>query len=35
MRSFKNFDFFRKIAPEHSRPTAIGGLVSILSLTVT
>jgi hypothetical protein len=32
MRAFKNLDYFRKVAPEHTRPTAIGGIVSVLSL---
>jgi hypothetical protein len=34
MRAFKNLDFFRKVAPEHTKPTVIGGLVSLLSLSV-
>ena len=34
MRAFKNLDYFRKISPEHTKPTLIGGIVSILSLTV-
>ena len=34
MRAFKNLDYFRKIAPEHTKPTVVGGLVSLLSLTV-
>lgn len=34
MRAFKNLDYFRKIAPEHTKPTVLGGLISILSLTV-
>ena len=33
MRAFKNLDYFRKVSPEHTKPTVIGGLVSILSLT--
>lgn len=32
MRAFKNLDYFRKVSPEHTRPTAIGGIVSVLSL---
>jgi hypothetical protein len=34
MRAFKSLDYFRKIAPEHTKPTVIGGIVSLLSLTV-
>jgi len=34
MRVFKNLDYFRKVSPEHTRPTVIGGLVSLCSLTV-
>ena len=34
MRAIKNFDYFRKISPEHTKPTAIGGLISLLSLSV-
>eukprot|EP00347_Sterkiella_histriomuscorum_P011402 403372594 len=34
MRVFKNLDYFRKVAPEHTKPTVIGGLVSICSLSV-
>ena len=34
MRVFKNFDYFRKVSPEHTKPTVIGGLVSLASLTV-
>ena len=34
MRAFKNLDYFRKSAPEHSRATVIGGLISLLSLGV-
>jgi hypothetical protein len=33
MRQFKNLDYFRKVSPEHTKPTVIGGLVSLLSLT--
>lgn len=33
MRSFKNLDYFRKVSPEHTKPTVIGGIVSLLSLT--
>jgi hypothetical protein len=33
MRAFKNLDYFRKVSPEHTKPTVIGGIVSILSLT--
>jgi len=33
MRTFKSFDYFRKVSPEHTKPTVIGGLVSVLSLT--
>jgi hypothetical protein len=33
MRAFKNLDYFRKVSPEHTKPTVIGGLVSVLSLT--
>jgi hypothetical protein len=33
MRSLKNFDYFRKVSPEHTKPTVIGGIVSFLSLT--
>lgn len=35
MKNLKNLDYFRKISPEHSKPTAIGGLISLLSLTVS
>lgn len=34
MRAFKNLDYFRKVSPEHTKPTVVGGLVSILSLSV-
>jgi hypothetical protein len=34
MRAFKNLDYFRKVSPEHTKPTVIGGLVSIASMTV-
>lgn len=34
MRVFKNLDYFRKVSPEHSKPTVIGGLISICSLSV-
>lgn len=34
MRAFKNLDYFRKVSPEHTKPTVIGGLVSLASLTV-
>ena len=34
MRAFKNLDYFRKIAPEHTKPTVVGGLISLMSLTV-
>lgn len=34
MRTFKNLDYFRKVSPEHTRATVIGGLISILSMTV-
>lgn len=34
MRAFKNLDYFRKIAPEHTKPTVVGGIISILSLCV-
>jgi hypothetical protein len=34
MRAFKNLDYFRKVSPEHTKPTVIGGLISIASLTV-
>ena len=34
MRTFKNLDYFRKVSPEHTRATVIGGLISILSLGV-
>jgi hypothetical protein len=30
----KNLDYFRKVSPEHTKPTVIGGLVSIASMTV-
>jgi len=33
MRTFKSFDYFRKVSPEHTKPTVIGGLISVLSLT--
>ena len=33
MRNFKNLDYFRKVSPEHTKPTVIGGIVSVLSLT--
>lgn len=33
MRAFKNLDYFRKVSPEHTKPTVIGGLVSILSMS--
>jgi hypothetical protein len=33
MRAFKNLDYFRKVSPEHTKPTVIGGLVSLLSLS--
>ncbi len=32
MRNFKNLDYFRKVSPEHTKPTVIGGIVSVLSL---
>ena len=32
MRAFKNLDYFRKAAPEHTKATVIGGIVSLLSL---
>lgn len=32
MRAFKNLDYFRKISPEHSKPTVIGGLVSMMCM---
>jgi hypothetical protein len=32
MRAFKNLDYFRKVSPEHTRPTVVGGIVSVLSL---
>jgi hypothetical protein len=32
MRAFKNLDYFRKVSPEHSKPTITGGLVSILCM---
>jgi hypothetical protein len=35
MRVFKNLDYFRKVSSEHTKPTVIGGLVSICSLTVS
>lgn len=34
MRAFKNLDYFRKISPEHTKPSVIGGLISVLSLSV-
>ena len=34
MRAFKNLDYFRKSAPEHTKPTVIGGIVSLLSFGV-
>jgi hypothetical protein len=34
MRAFKNLDYFRKVSPEHTKPTVIGGLISLASLTV-
>jgi hypothetical protein len=34
MRAFKNLDYFRKVSPEHTKPTVIGGLISIASLSV-
>lgn len=34
MRVFKNLDYFRKVSPEHTKPTVIGGLISICSLSV-
>ena len=34
MRMFKNLDYFRKIAPEHTKPTVIGGIISVMSLSV-
>lgn len=34
MRAFKNLDYFRKVSPEHTKPTVIGGLISIASLTL-
>lgn len=34
MRAFKNIDYFRKASPEHTKATVIGGLVSILSLSI-
>ena len=32
MRAFKNLDYFRKVSPEHSKPTVTGGLVSLLCM---
>ena len=32
MRVLKNLDYFRKVAPEHTKPTGVGGIVSLLSL---
>ena len=34
MRAFKNLDYFRKISPEHTKPTVSGGLISIISFSV-
>jgi hypothetical protein len=34
MRAFKNLDYFRKVSPEHTKPTVVGGLISIASMTV-
>jgi len=34
MRVFKNLDYFRKVSPEHTKPTLVGGLVSIASMLV-
>lgn len=34
MRVFKNLDYFRKVSPEHTKPTVIGGLVSLASMAV-